>query len=200
MRNGKGFEIYRFSQFAIKLRNFCRYGRKYSNLKKRFLMQFECFFPKRQKFRNIAKYEKTSIDFSFIYTSTHRPNGTLTPWINSVFTHNSSLDYPFHLFVLFQSIDHNLDSDSTEKTIWLIDFQSEYEVGKFEQRLFGCWQLLYQVNCLDLHCISTGWPTKKFGRLSTSWGRKKVPEYLEFIYLESRYPNLKFEPSLFKFD
>jgi len=43
------------------------------------------------------------------------------------------------------SIDHNLDSNSTDKTIWLIDFQSEYEVGKFEQRLFGCWQLLYQV-------------------------------------------------------
>ena len=47
---------------------------------------------------------------------------------------------------------------------------------------------------------STGWPTKKFRRFSTSWGRKNVPECLDFWYLESRYPNLKFELLLFKFD
>ena len=52
----------------------------------------------------------------------------------------------FSILLTTQSIDHNLaQSDATEKTIWLFDFESEYEVGKFEQRLFGCWQLLYQV-------------------------------------------------------
>lgn len=43
------------------------------------------------------------------------------------------------------SINHNLDEEEGSKTMWLFDFNSEYEVGKFEQRLFGCWQLLYQV-------------------------------------------------------
>ena len=43
-------------------------------------------------------------------------------------------------------IDDSIDSTvNTEKRTWVIKFHSEYELGKFEQKLFACWHSLYQV-------------------------------------------------------
>jgi len=43
-------------------------------------------------------------------------------------------------------IDHHMKENvSSDKTIWLLKFQSEYELGKFEKKLFDAWYLLYQV-------------------------------------------------------
>ncbi|XP_057304537.1 uncharacterized protein LOC130641654 isoform X2 [Hydractinia symbiolongicarpus] len=43
-------------------------------------------------------------------------------------------------------IDDHMDEESnSNKTVWLFLFPSEYELGKFEQKLYACWQSLYQV-------------------------------------------------------
>lgn len=43
-------------------------------------------------------------------------------------------------------IDDHMDEEThSNKTVWLFSFPSEYELGKFEQKLFACWQSLYQV-------------------------------------------------------
>jgi len=43
-------------------------------------------------------------------------------------------------------IDHNIEQHNLpNKSSWLLKFNSEYELGKFEQKVYACWHSLYQV-------------------------------------------------------
>ena len=53
------------------------------------------------------------------------------------------------LCVLLQSYDHG-DSQG----VWLVCFNSEYELGKFERALSSTWTELFQVR--HTHCVAKG--------------------------------------------
>lgn len=45
--------------------------------------------------------------------------------------------------------DRATSIDSTSRITWLLNFNSEYELGKFEMTLHDCWEALYQVREVD---------------------------------------------------
>eukprot|EP00794_Sanderia_malayensis_P015355 gene15355-16932_t len=51
-------------------------------------------------------------------------------------------DRTYCVVMIDDSIDNQLN---TEKRKWILKFHSEFELGKFEQKLFAAWHLLYQV-------------------------------------------------------
>lgn len=59
--------------------------------------------------------------------------------------------YPIYSFSSLQQIDDSIGNYvDAQKRNWVLQFQSEFELGKFEQKIFAAWHSLYQVKQFSL--------------------------------------------------